>query len=152
MCDAIQNTISTIIGGVLSAATGLGAFWLQRRSTARDEFLATVDNLRAKLPTFDHNPELFYSESRIVLRHATFKVRRHLGNKSKTLIDETLKEYENQEEWFKSPTTVLTLVAKTLPQSYRYGLRIFSADSLTALSKTLSSTNLYQVNKRVYES
>ena len=134
MCDAIQNTISTIIGGVLSAATGLGAFWLQRRSTARDEFLATVDNLRAKLPTFDHNPELFYSESRIVLRHATFKVRRHLGNKSKTLIDETLKEYENQEEWFKSPTTVLTLmvhlggenVAPKLPIWFEDFLRRFT--------------------------
>jgi hypothetical protein len=103
MCDFFKTTFSMLLGGALSAATGLWLFSVQRRLDAKDEFMATIDDLRARLDVLRDKPEIFYSESVEVLRRGVYKVRRSLGKKQRIRLHEIFRDYINQKKWFESP-------------------------------------------------
>jgi hypothetical protein len=110
MYDFLRETFSTFVGGALSAATGFWLFWIQRRIAAKDDFLASIEDLRARLDFLQKRPEVFYAESVEVLRNRVYKVRRHLRKEQQVELRKTLRDYENEKDWFESPQRVLALM------------------------------------------
>jgi hypothetical protein len=109
--DFLKDTFSAFTGGALSAATGLWLFWIQRRIAAKDDFLASIEDLRVRLDFLQMKPEAFYAESVEILRNRVYKVRRHLRKEQRAELHTILRDYENEKDWFESPHKVITLIA-----------------------------------------
>jgi len=112
MCEILKDSVGTLIGGVLAASTGYWLFWIERRSNAKDDFLATIDDLRARLVVSSDKLPTFYSESLDVLRRAVYKVRRHLWPSPKSRLQKTFQDYESQKQWFDSPEGIVAFVVQ----------------------------------------
>jgi hypothetical protein len=110
MCEILKDMVGNLVGGALAAATGFWLFWIQRRSNAKDDFHATIDDLRAKLSRSRSTTDVFYNESIEVLRIAVFKVRRSLRPKAWICLRETFQSYQSERQWFESPERVLCLM------------------------------------------
>lgn len=68
MCAFVKSVIGPVIGGVISASVGLAMFLIQRRLSAKDDFIGIIDDLRAKLHVSGEQEHVFYSESLEMLR------------------------------------------------------------------------------------
>ena len=110
MCEFLKDVTGNLVGGALAAGTGYWLFWIQRRSSAKDDFRATIDDLRAKLDVSRQKTDIFYNESIEVLRRAIYKVRRHLRRDLRARLQKTFQDYESQKQWFESPERVVALM------------------------------------------
>jgi hypothetical protein len=113
MCAFIKSIIGPVIGGVISASVGLGMFFVQRRLTAKDDFIGMIDDLRAKLHVSGEKEHIFYSESMEVLRQGVYKVRRYLSSERRVHLHEILRSYEDLKRWFKAPEDVVVFKVHT---------------------------------------
>ena len=115
MCEFFKDAAGSLVGGALAVGTGYWLFWVQRRSSAKDDFLATIDDLKAKLEVSRgidascDKTHVFYNESTEVLRRAVYKVRRHLRSSLRERLQKTFQDFEGQKQWFESPERVVAL-------------------------------------------
>ena len=106
MCAFINSIVGPVIGGVISASVGLGMFLIQRRLTAKDDFIGMIDDIRAKLHVSGEKEHVFYPESVELLRQSVYKVRRYLSSERRVHLHEILRDYEGLKRWFEAPDKV----------------------------------------------
>ena len=71
-------------------------FHHQRRTSAKDDFLAVTEDLRAKLDAMPYRTDVFFTESVPILRQAVYRVRRFLKEEKRSSLYKILREYEVQ--------------------------------------------------------
>lgn len=110
MCSTVMKTfalfVGSILGGFISAGTGIFLFWWQRRRAAKDEFFAFLADQRTNLDEIDRlapfsrfkNEDAFYSDSVSAMIKAVNRVRPFITERQWLCMDKIRKEYQSHKE------------------------------------------------------
>lgn len=131
MCDAVMMALASftglILGGVISAGTGIFLFRWQRRRSAKDEFHAIIADQRTKLEIIERSPrhsrheseDAFKADSIDTLIAAIYKIRPFIPRKQWLRLDDIRKEYQSREEQYTGRMRLTTDIITGVPYTKR---------------------------------